>query len=368
MKILINKTVNMKKLFLLTAIIFLLSSCGKKGIPLSANEMEQKLGSSVVLVKNEYYYTVDLGELTLYFTGLDEDGDIANVETDLNDVKPVVSYGTGFFISDDGKLATNSHVAAPQIDEKAVKNNLSSLMGVLVGFYSEEVNKLSDQVNELHNYWLRVPSGSDLEASIEERRAEIKEQRDNAQTILDQLRMINSSNANIESHCRIGIAQNNTHITSTSDFTDCVVLKDDPEHDLTILQLKNKRLPDGCTFIDIERYDDKHDLAPFNAAGEYIDVDEPQLGEPLYLLGYNLGPALAITEQGIQAQITEGSISQNTDDVKVMYTIPALHGSSGSPVVDKYGNLICINFAGLDMTQNFNYGIKAKHLRSLANK
>ncbi len=358
----------MKKLFLLTAIIFILSSCGRKGTPLNANEMDQKLGSSVVLVKNEYYYTVDLGGLTLYFTGLDEDGDIANVETELNDITPAISYGTGFFISDDGKIATNSHVAVPQIDDNAVKNNLSSLMSVLVGLYSEEVNKLSDQINELHNYWLRAPSGSDLEASIEEKRAEVKNERDESQSVLDKLRMINTSDVNITTHSRIGIAQNDTHITSTSDFTDCVLISDDSEHDLALLQLKNKRLPEGCTYIDIERYEEEHELAPFNEEGEYIDVDEPQLGEQLYLLGYNLGPALAITEQGIKAQITEGSISQNTDDVKVMYTIPTLHGSSGSPVVDKYGNLICINFAGLDITQNFNYGIKAKHLRNLAHK
>lgn len=358
----------MNRIFILTAIISLLCSCGRKGTPLNANEMEQKIGSSVVLVKNEYYYTVDLGELTIYFTGIDEDGDITNVETDINEVKPAISYGTGFFISDEGKIATNSHVAVPHVDEKSVKSNLSSLMGVLVGAYSEEVNKLSDQINELHNYWLRVPSGSDLEASIEEKRAEIKKERDEDQTILDKLRMINTSNVNISIHSRIGIAQNDTHITSTSDFSDCVLIKDDSDHDLAVLQLKNKRLPDGCSYIDIERYDEKHELAPFTADGEYIDVDQPQLGEQLYLLGYNLGPALAITEQGIKAQITEGSISQNTDDVKVMYTIPTLHGSSGSPVVDKYGNLICINFAGLDITQNFNYGIKAKHLRNLVNK
>lgn len=359
---------NMRNLIYLTLIISLLCSCGGKGTPLNGNEMEQKLGSSVVLVKNEYYYTVDLGELTIFFTGIDEDGDITNVDTDINEVNPAICYGTGFFISDDGKIATNSHVADPRVDEKSVKNNLSSLMGMLIGLYSEEVNKLSDQINELHNYWLRVPSGSDLEASIEEKRAEIKKERDEDQSILDQLRMINTSNANISIHSRIGIAPNDTHITSTSDFIDCVLIKDDSEHDLAVLQLKNKRLPEGCNYIDIERYEEKHELAPFNANGEYIDVDKPQLGEQLYLLGYNLGPALAITEQGIMAQITEGSISQNTDDVKVMYTIPALHGSSGSPVVDKYGNLICINFAGLDITQNFNYGIKAKHLRNLIAK
>lgn len=356
----------MKKFILFFLIMAIFSSCGRKGIPLSANEVESKFGSSIVLVKNEYFYSVDLGGLTFYFTGIDAEGDMENVETELSEVRPLVGYGTGFFISDDGKIATNSHVVAPPIDDKIVKNNLTHLMSVLISAYSEEVNKLSDQINELHNYWLRTPSGSELEASIELKRAEIKAERDQDQNILDKLRMLNTSNVSITAHNNIGIAENNTHITSTSDFADCILLKDDNDHDLAILQLKNKHLPEGCTFIDIQKYDKDHDQAPFNADGDYIDVDEPALGETLYLMGYNLGPALAITSNGIKAQITEGSISQNTDDVKVMYSIPALHGSSGAPVLDKYGNLICINFAGLDMTQNFNYGIKAKHLRSLA--
>lgn len=358
----------MKKLVLIALIAILFSSCGKKGIPLTADEVEAKMGSSIVLVKNEYYYSVELGDLTIYFTGLDDDGSMQNVEIDINEVKPMVGYGTGFFISEDGKLATNSHVVAPPIDDKTVKNNLSELMELLIGVYSEEVNSLSDQISELHNYWLRTPSGSEMEASIETKRDELKSERDEDQSILDKLRMVNTSNVVVSTHNNVGVVQNNTHITSTSDFTNCVVIKDDSDHDLAVLQLKNKRLPEGCTFIDITKYDEDNDQAPFDSEGNYLDIDKPALGETLYLIGYNLGPALAITEEGIKAQITEGSISQNTDDVKVMYSIPALHGSSGSPVVDKYGNLVCINFAGIDMTQSFNYGIKAKHLRSLVNK
>ena len=85
----------------------------------------------------------------------------------------------------------------------------------------------------------------------------------------------------------------------------------------------------------------------------------------LYMIGYNQGPILANTDTGIKAQITQGNISQNTDDIKIMYSIPALQGSSGSPVLNQYGELVAINFAGLSNTQNFNYGIKVDKLKEL---
>lgn len=51
-----------------------------------------------------------------------------------------------------------------------------------------------------------------------------------------------------------------------------------------------------------------------------------------------------------------------------MYSIPALPGSSGSPVVNMKGELVAVNYAGLNGTQNFNYGIRIKYLRDLLDK
>lgn len=85
----------------------------------------------------------------------------------------------------------------------------------------------------------------------------------------------------------------------------------------------------------------------------------------LFMIGFNQGPNLAVTTEGVKAQITQGYISQDTDDFKLMYSIPALHGSSGAPVVNQYGELVAINFAGLDNTQSFNYGIKIDKLKEI---
>ncbi|MCU7548560.1 serine protease [Chitinophagaceae bacterium LB-8] len=71
---------------------------------------------------------------------------------------------------------------------------------------------------------------------------------------------------------------------------------------------------------------------------------------------------------GVKAPLTEGKSSQNTDDYKLMYTIPTLPGSSGSPVLDEKGRLVSVNFAGISYTQNFNYGIQPGKIRAFLKK
>ena len=66
-------------------------------------------------------------------------------------------------------------------------------------------------------------------------------------------------------------------------------------------------------------------------------------------------------------QITQGTISQVPDKDQVLYSIPTLPGSSGSPVWDENGDLIAINYAGMTNTQGFNYGVLSKHLIKLNN-
>jgi V8-like Glu-specific endopeptidase len=85
------------------------------------------------------------------------------------------------------------------------------------------------------------------------------------------------------------------------------------------------------------------------------------------MTSFNLGPKLALTKEGIKSQFNHGSISQKTDE-RIMYSIPTLPGSSGSPVVNLQGQLVAINFAGLNGTQSFNYGIRVKYLKNLLNK
>ena len=72
---------------------------------------------------------------------------------------------------------------------------------------------------------------------------------------------------------------------------------------------------------------------------------------------------LAATQEGIKAQLTTGAVSQEPDGQRVMYTIPMLQGSSGSPVLNTYGELVAVNFAGMMGTQSFNFGVPLQRIK-----
>lgn len=355
--------------FFTLLLLFTLTGCSlfekRKGEKLTAEQVEKQYGKAVVLIQVQYYYSARLGNLTLWFSGISDDGEMQNVVEEEKDVTKSLAYGTGFFISADGKIATNNHVASPIIDTKTIESRFAALLSYLQQNLHEQINSYTDQIGELHNYWLNAPSGSVEEYEIEQRRSALQQERDELQSTVDKLSTLSAADMQVTLHARLGVAYNNTFVTGSSDFQECVVINSDADHDLAVLQLKGKKLPQDCTFIDITKKAADADDSPVDDQGQPIDVDKIELGTQLYLIGYNLGPALALTQDGVKAQITQGTVSQNTDNVKMMYSIPTLQGSSGSPVLDQYGNFVAVNFAGLNGTQGFNYGIKGKYLRQL---
>ena len=75
------------------------------------------------------------------------------------------------------------------------------------------------------------------------------------------------------------------------------------------------------------------------------------------------GPNLAQTRTGIQVQMTGGKVTQLSDGQRVLYDIATVQGSSGSPVIDTEGNLVAVNFAKLNGSDNFNFGIPLKRVK-----
>ena len=341
------------KLFALFALALIMSSCGgNQQVAMTAADVDATFSSGVVLIKNVYYYEIKFSNFEpIYFSEINDEGDLVGATFDAAEIQQMISWGTGFFISDDGWIATNSHVANPAVDTKQVRNNISSMFRTLADQWQSEVSELSDAIALLQSAILDSNNYSDIN-DYKAKLQELSEERDKTQKAINMVHDVQGSDYEVYIHNEISVAYSDTHVTNYDDFIPCVNLLDDQEHDVAIIQLKSKKTPEDRVYFEIPYYD---------------GAEEPEtpVGTKLFLIGYNLGPSLAITEGGLKPQVTEGAITQNTDGVKIMYSIPTLHGSSGSPVVDEFGTLVAVNFAGLDVTQNFNYGIKVKHLANL---
>ena len=123
-KLIKQKNNNMKKTsFLILVLCSLLFSCSN----LSEKEIEETTSSGVVLVQNQSYYEVVLsnGE-SIYFSNFDEDGDLKGIATEEDSVEVVTNYGTGFFVSETGEIATNAHVVSNMVADKEVNNESCS--------------------------------------------------------------------------------------------------------------------------------------------------------------------------------------------------------------------------------------------------
>lgn len=351
-----------KILFFLTCIAAMFSSCGNK----SDSTIEEETSSGVVLIQNESFYEVELsnGE-SLYFSGFDSDGDIVGLVADQDSVQVSTSYGTGFFVSETGKIVTNAHVVSNMASDKDANKSIATVIEsmkkqVAKAYYAlgeklEEAQALYNEANYSDEYTM-----DDFNKIAAYRDAIIRE-RSEYSDIYDGLDDIRPSDSEIKYHNRVSIAYNNTFVTSGSDFSSCVVLKSDKEHDLALIQLKDKKTPEEKYIFEVPDEDPLENYSFMENVAKWFGSDK---NEKLFMTGFNRGPALAQTKDGIKAQFNMGTISQRASD-RIMYSIPALPGSSGSAVVNHKGQLVAINYAGISSTQSFNYGIRVKYLIKL---
>ncbi|MDH1603699.1 serine protease, partial [Empedobacter sp. GD03739] len=321
-----------------------------------------------VLIKHSFLYKVKLGSMNFYFRDYNkETGEISELKS-LDELKDSLNtiWGSGFFINKKGDVITNRHIVEVKPSEEDQNKILKHLKSVYNNSYQSDslrenriINRLDEIKYTTSNIDLTDYEYSNIEYEYNTLLEELKEvefSKSFNKFVLDLHSLPN--NFVTKSSFEFGIFFNHQKSTNYKDYIKykSQIVSKDELVDLALLSVVNNNdlLNKMIAPVDLTLFDS-------------INLKPRQINDKVIMIAFNRGSYLADTSNGFNAQLTEGNISQINDDHKILYTIPALPGSSGAPVFDIYGRLISVNFAGLVNTQSFNYGIQTKSLYNFLN-
>jgi S1-C subfamily serine protease len=317
---------------------------------------------AVVLIKHRYGYFAKINGKEFQLTE--------------QEAKEETVYGTGFFVDRDGKILTNGHVLQPwnssdEEQEKAnttIRNLRMKIASILTTDVSEDEYESFIERNwqiataydegegegegdyeETDEETREAPAGEEFISSSDTEADTSKVATDIAASIPVKEYV---SKEDIEVYVKtvdIAVALHD----SDEEWLSCEIQKisEDTNIDLGIVQLTDHKTPESVENI-------------INLDNAVEDDTSLNPGQKAIMIGYPLGMDLAKTDSGIKVQLYDGKISKESDGNKIQYSITSTHGASGAPVFNECGQLIAVNFSGVDQVQGFNFGIVAKHIHS----
>ena len=278
-------------------------------------------------------------------------------------------FGTAFFVDKKGNMISNSHVLQPwtssesaekiNTDAANIRRKIASILTTDISqdgyetFIASNWRNASAEYEEeggYHNGEIEEGSGEEFVNSSE---AVV----DSAATSDDIAASIPQkdyvSEDNIEVYMKtvdISVALHN----SAEEWLPCAIEKisEDQSVDLGVLQLASKETPN--TVVNLINLD--------NAVS---DDQTLRPGEKAVMIGYPLGEDLAQTNSGIKVQLYNGQISKESDGTKIQYSVTSTNGASGSPIFNQCGQLIAVNFSGVEKVQGYNFGIVSKQINTV---
>lgn len=348
----------MKKIFFYL-LFFIYFSCSKKEIaPEAPENIFDKYKSSVVLIASQYYYEIYFGNSTYYYSPSSAKKLFFSKEDVMNNLS--FSTGTGFIISKRGEIITNNHIVNHK--DENYKIELINLYDNAKLSIINEIKMYNDTIDQIKSTYYKYSDQMEyyVKENFQNKYSSIQDKKNILVDLYQRIENIDFSNftSKLIIH-RLGIAFNDTHVTEFDDLQECVVIKtsENENIDLALIQTKSKNFNSKPDFI-FNFNDNNPNVTENPEKFKERNLKNPiKINEDVFMIGFNRGFSLANTKQGIKSQFTSGKISQENDGERILYTIPTLEGSSGSPIVDKWGNLVAVNFAKISNSQNFSFGV-----------
>jgi len=317
--------------------------------------------NAVVLIKHRYGYFAKINGKEFQLT--------------TEDAKEETIYGTGFFVDTNGNMITNRHVLQPwnSSDDENDKANtiIRNLRMKIASILTKDVPE-NEYESFIDRNWTKASisyNEGEEDGDYDESREETSERAgeefvSSNETAADTSQVSTDIAASIPVKEYVSIDDIEVYAKtldievalhdSDNVWLNCEIKKvsEDSNIDLGILQLADHKTPSSVTnVIDLgNAVDNDSSLAP---------------GQKAIMVGYPMGMDLAQTNSGIKVQLYNGQISKESDGNKIQYSITSTHGASGAPVFNECGQLIAVNFSGVDQVQGINFGIVAKHIHSL---
>lgn len=268
---------------------------------------------TVCLVLADYGYKVKVGDndMTQKLFG----SPIISVDENGKLQQGTSSYtGTAFFISEDGKLATNLHMIKPWLFEESVKK------------LTQDVREFFAQMGTMDPRFTAMVPDVKVEGELQ----------------------------------NLYIVPNGLPVTQ-GNAINCTILKsgNDVENDIAVIQTENRKLP-------------KADVNVLSLDAADLTTDAIKQGKTIFTIGYPYGLGIGLIEgKELQNQVHEGAVTQERGEYEFGHDAATAGGASGSPIINDKGKLVGIHHAGLTGVtgaQGFNRAIKVKHLKTLMNQ
>lgn len=271
--------------------------------------------------------------------GLDSDGNVALGTLTGIDIKPFGGLGTAFFISENGELGTNRHIAVPWEYDSENKEMVTQEMQKLL---SDAI--LNHVINLIFNgHVANLRSMDDVLAIIKR---------------LEKSELVISGRMDY-----MGIIMKDQAVSTISDLTACQVIAEsgDEKKDVALIRLNTPITPHNV--LETGFYDIEHARIDETS----LKVQEEELTTIGYPQEYGTGSQIVGDGKAFLPQVQRTYISIAPDENRFQIQCNVVGGQSGSPIIDSQRRLVGVvwgSHRGTDVA----YGCNIKHLKELYDK